>query len=64
VTGCWRHQVVVVPNGGSALRREIRSTVGTDRGDKAKMLLLHDSLHVSSQEAHGSPIHMPAQRAA
>src|SRR5712691_6897717 len=53
------HQMVVVPNGGGALRRKIRSTVGTDRGDEAKALLLHDSLHVGSKKSRGAPPLMP-----
>src|SRR5262249_23728804 len=47
-----KDEVLVVPDGCRALGREVRSTVGADRGNEAETLLPDDSLHVVSQKSH------------
>src|SRR5262245_66123918 len=46
--------MIFVPDRCRSLRRKIRRAVGTYRRDEAEALLVDDSLHVGSQNAHGS----------
>src|SRR5262249_24379675 len=45
-------EVIVVPDGGRALGRNIRRPVGADRGEEAEALLLDDPLHVAGENPH------------
>jgi len=47
------HEMVVVPDRCRSFGREIRCSVGTDRGDEAEALLLDNPLHVSGEYGHG-----------
>ena len=49
-------QVIVVPDRGRPLRRQIRAAIGTDGGNEAQLLLPNDALHVFGQNAHLVPL--------
>src|SRR5215469_1622805 len=51
-TDVGEDQVIIIPHGGSPLRREIGRAIRADGGNEPELLLLDHSPHISRKNAH------------